>query len=99
MPALILKTNKQKTKKKLITDKKTFRKVNHEKNPQSEILIETANSVLSKYISWISVDLNKYIIEIKGKVAYCKKNQTEKYRVGISFEGTRNKIFILLKNW
>jgi hypothetical protein len=41
-----------------------------------------------KYISLISVDLNKDIIEVKGKVAYCKKNKTEKYRVGISFEGT-----------
>jgi hypothetical protein len=55
---------------------------------QSGIFIETADSVFSKYISLISVDLNKDIIEIKGKVAYCKKNKTEKYRVGISFEGT-----------
>ncbi len=55
---------------------------------QSGILIETVDSVFSKYITLISVDLNKDIIEIKGKVAYCKKNKTEKYRVGISFEGT-----------
>jgi hypothetical protein len=48
---------------------------------QSGILIETADSVFS-------VDLNKDIIEIKGKVAYCKKNKSKKYRVGISFEGT-----------
>jgi hypothetical protein len=54
---------------------------------QSGILIETVDSVISKYITLISVDLNKDIIEIKGKVAYCKKNKTE-YRVGISFEGT-----------
>jgi c-di-GMP-binding flagellar brake protein YcgR len=55
---------------------------------QSGILIETADSVFSKYITLISVDLNKDIIEIKGKVAYCKKNKSKKYRVGISFEGT-----------
>ena len=55
---------------------------------QSGILIETADSVFSKYISLISVDLNKDIIEIKGKVAYCKMSKTKKYRVGISFEGT-----------
>ena len=55
---------------------------------QSGILIETADSVFSKYISLISVDLKENIIEIKGKVAYCKKNKTKKYRVGISFEGT-----------
>jgi c-di-GMP-binding flagellar brake protein YcgR len=55
---------------------------------QSGILIETADSVFSKYISLISVDLNRDIIEIKGEVAYCKMNKSQKYRVGISFEGT-----------
>jgi c-di-GMP-binding flagellar brake protein YcgR len=54
----------------------------------SGILIETADSVFSKYITLISVDLNKNIIEIKGKVAYCKKNKSGKYQTGISFEGT-----------
>jgi c-di-GMP-binding flagellar brake protein YcgR len=55
---------------------------------QSGILIETADSVFSNHITVISVDLNKNIIEISGKVAYCKKNESEKYRVGINFEGT-----------
>jgi hypothetical protein len=55
---------------------------------QSGILIETADSVFHKYISLRSVDLSGKFIEIKGKVAYCKKNESTKYRVGISFEGT-----------
>ena len=55
---------------------------------QSGILIETADSVFSKYIPLISVDLKENIIEIKGKVAYCKKNKSGKYRIGISFKGT-----------
>ena len=55
---------------------------------QSGILIETADSVFSKYISLTSVDLNGNVIEVKGKIAYCKKNKSTKYRVGISFEGT-----------
>jgi hypothetical protein len=55
---------------------------------QSGILIETADSIFSKYISLTSVDLNGNVIEIKGKIAYCKKNGSTKYRVGISFEGT-----------
>jgi hypothetical protein len=54
----------------------------------SGILIETADSVFSKYISLIYVDLKENIIEIKGKVAYCKKIKSEKYRIGISFKGT-----------
>jgi len=55
---------------------------------QSGILIETADSVFPKYISLTSVDLNRNVIEIKGKIAYCKKNKSTKYRVGISSEGT-----------
>ncbi len=55
---------------------------------QSGILIETADSVFSKYVTLISVDLKENMIEIKGKVAYCKKNKSGKYRTGISFEGT-----------
>ncbi len=55
---------------------------------QSGILIETADSVFSKYISLIYVDLNKNIIKIKGKVSYCKRNKSGKYRTGISFKGT-----------
>jgi hypothetical protein len=39
-------------------------------------------------LTLIKTYLNKDIIEIKGKVAYCKKNKSKKYRVGISFEGT-----------
>ena len=56
---------------------------------QSGILIETAESVFCKHITLISVDLNKNIIEISGKVAYCKKNGSGKYRIGISFAGTQ----------
>jgi c-di-GMP-binding flagellar brake protein YcgR len=55
---------------------------------QSGILIETADSVFSKYVTLISVDLKENMIEIKGKVAYCKKNKSGKYQTGISFEGT-----------
>jgi c-di-GMP-binding flagellar brake protein YcgR len=55
---------------------------------QGGILIETAVGVFSKYIKLISTDHNKNIIEIKGKVAYCKRTQSEKYRTGISFAGT-----------
>jgi len=42
----------------------------------------------SKYISVISVDLKENIIEIKGKVTYCKRNKSGKYRTGISFKET-----------
>jgi len=55
---------------------------------QSAILIETADSVFSKYVTLLSVDLKENMIEIRGKVAYCKKDKSGKYRTGISFKGT-----------
>ena len=55
---------------------------------KSGILIGTGNRVFSKYVTLIAIDLNKNIVEIKGKVAYCQKIKSEKYRTGISFEGT-----------
>lgn len=55
---------------------------------QSGILVEIADSIFSKYITLISIDLNENIVEIKGNVVYCKKDISGKYRTGISFEGT-----------
>jgi c-di-GMP-binding flagellar brake protein YcgR len=55
---------------------------------QGGILIEPADSIFSKYISLTSVDLDGNVIEVKGKIAYCKKTASTKYRVGVSFAGT-----------
>jgi hypothetical protein len=55
---------------------------------QNGTLIETSNIVLSKWIELISVDFNENIIELKGKIAFCKKVQSGKYRTGISFQGS-----------
>jgi hypothetical protein len=55
---------------------------------QSGILMETADSIFSKYVTLISVDLKENMIEIRGKVAYCKKDKSGKYRTGIRFKGT-----------
>ena len=55
---------------------------------QSGILIETADSIFSKYISLISVDFKQNMIETRGKVVYCKRDKSGKHRTGIRFEGT-----------
>jgi hypothetical protein len=52
---------------------------------QSGILIKTTDGVFSKFITLRTIDLNKNIMEIKGKVAYCKKDKSGKYLSGISF--------------
>lgn len=64
---------------------------------QRGILIETAEGVFSKCITLITIDLNKNIMEIKGKVVYCKKNKSEKYISGISFAETHAKNIYFVK--
>ena len=35
------------------------------------------------------MDFNENIIELKGKIAFCKKVQSGKYRTGIRFQGSQ----------
>ncbi len=64
---------------------------------QSGILIKTANGVFSKCITLITIDLNKNIMEIEGKVAYCKKDKSGKYISGIKFAETHAKNIYFVK--
>ena len=54
---------------------------------QSGMLIESADIVISEYVQLISIDLEENIIENIGKVAYCRRSENGKYRIGISFYG------------
>ena len=64
---------------------------------QSGILIETTDGVFSKFITLRTIDLNKNIIKIKGKVAYCKKDKSGKYLSGISFAENHAKNIYFVK--
>ena len=55
---------------------------------QTGILIETSNSLFSKYVTLMLADLKNHTIKISGEVAYCKKIKSEKYRVGLNLKGT-----------
>ena len=55
---------------------------------QSGILIESVSIIDSEDVLLVSVDLDKNVIEHKGKVAYCQKSGNGKFRTGISFDGT-----------
>ena len=35
------------------------------------------------------IDLEDKVVEIKGKVVYCRKNDSGRYDTGINFQGTR----------
>ncbi len=54
------------------------------------IVIESVRIVASEDVLLVSVDLEKNVIEHRGKVAYCQKSENGKYRIGINFDGTHN---------
>ena len=64
---------------------------------QSGILIETTDGVFSKFITLRTIDLNKNIMEIKGKVAYCGKDKSGKYLSGIRFAENHAKNIYFVK--
>ena len=57
---------------------------------QSGILIESVSIVTTKDVLLVSVDLDKKVIQHRGKVAYCRKLGNGKFRTGISFNGTHD---------
>jgi hypothetical protein len=57
---------------------------------QNGIYLETATAVESEYISLMTSDVADKLIEIKGKVAYSRKNGDAMFRTGIRFEGTHD---------
>jgi len=57
---------------------------------QNGIFLETPQRVTSDYISLMTSDLENNMIEIKGKVAYSRKNGDAMFRTGIRLEGTHD---------
>ena len=55
---------------------------------QSGIRLETSQKIESDYILLEFVDLEDTLVNIKGKVAYCKSFDQKVFNIGISFEGT-----------
>ena len=56
---------------------------------QGGLLLETTSTIEAHYILLSIIDLEKKLHELKGKVTYCNKIDTGKYRIGISFQGTK----------
>ena len=55
---------------------------------QSGIRLETSQKIESRYIILEFVDLEDKLVNVKGKVAYCKSSDQKVFNIGISFEGT-----------
>ena len=57
----------------------------------NRLLLETVTVIETEYVLLTIIDLKDKVMELKGKVAYCKKADSGKYRTGISFQGTEKK--------
>ena len=54
---------------------------------QTGIQIEAFLEIKSKKLSLMFFDMHKNQIEVKGKVVYCRRNQSDQYSVGIHLIG------------
>ena len=57
---------------------------------QNGMYLETVQPVTAEYISLMTIDIKGDLIEIKGRVAYSRKNGDTRFRTGIRFEGTHD---------
>lgn len=55
---------------------------------QNGLKIETFDVIDSEFALFSFVDLEKKLVEIKGRVVYCKQKQSGKFESGISLQGT-----------
>lgn len=55
---------------------------------QSGLLLETDRSLETNLVSLMFVDIENNLKEIRGQVAYCRKNGFGMFQNGISFQGT-----------
>jgi hypothetical protein len=55
---------------------------------QTGIQMEAFMEVKSKKLSLMFFDMHKNQIEVKGKVIYCRKNESGQYSIGIQLNGS-----------
>jgi hypothetical protein len=55
---------------------------------QNGIKIETYDAIDSEFALISFVDLEKKLVEIKGRIVYCRQKQPGKFESGISLQGT-----------
>ena len=55
---------------------------------QNGLLIESMQKVESKNLSLMGSTHHNNLIQIKGKVAYCRKDESGKFKIGVMLQGT-----------
>ena len=56
---------------------------------QNGLLLESIQEVESKNLSLVASTQKNSLINIEGKVAYCRKSESGKFRTGIMLQGTQ----------
>ncbi|MGD8713030.1 MAG: PilZ domain-containing protein [Desulfobacterales bacterium] len=65
---------------------------------QNGLLIETNQMIDSEYISLLSNSQENNLIEILGKVIYCRNSNSRKFMAGVRFLGTNEERIRFAKN-
>lgn len=65
---------------------------------QTGLLIETVQEVESKYLSLMVSNQTGQLMEIEGKVAYCRKADSGKFKTGITLQGTHEENLQFVKD-
>ena len=61
-------------------------------------MIETSRPIESATLLLVSVDQEKKVLEIKGKVIYSRAIGPNKHLTGIEFMGSREEVMKIVKN-
>ena len=65
---------------------------------QGGALLETGRPIESEFILMLSIDLEKKVVETKGRVAHSRPNGSSTYLTGIKFEGTPDEVTNVIRN-
>lgn len=58
---------------------------------RSGILLETSSPIETENVTLVTVDLDDNLIEIRGRLIYCKETGSGMYESGVSFIGSDKK--------
>jgi hypothetical protein len=64
---------------------------------QGGILLKTPLPIEAEYILLTTIDLENNTIDIKGKVAHSQRDESGKFKTGITFLGTHNEKIQIVK--
>ena len=62
-------------------------------------MIETSRPIETETLLLVSVDQNKKVLEIKGRVAYSRAIGPSKHLSGIQFKGSPEEVTEMVKNF